>query len=73
MKVLRAIVRGLLWFLATATLAFAADRVYVEGYTRKDGTVVQPHYRTAPDNSKQNNWSTKGNVNPTNGKKGTKK
>lgn len=47
--------------------------VKVKGYTKKSGKYVAPHYRTAPDKKKSNNWSTKGNVNPYTGKKGTKK
>ncbi|MHB1001856.1 MAG: hypothetical protein ACYC27_21665 [Armatimonadota bacterium] len=49
-----------------------AKSVYVKGYTRKDGTYVAPHYRSAPDGNFSNNWSTKGNVNPYTGKEGTK-
>jgi hypothetical protein len=44
----------------------------VKGYTKKDGTYVAPHRQTNPDSSKLNNWSTKGNINPDTGKKGTK-
>jgi hypothetical protein len=44
----------------------------VRGYTNKDGTYVAPHQRTTPDNTKGNNWSTKGNQNPYTGKPGTK-
>jgi hypothetical protein len=44
----------------------------VRGYTTKNGTHVTPHHATNPDSSKLNNWSTKGNVNPYTGKKGTK-
>jgi hypothetical protein len=46
--------------------------VRVRPYTRKDGTYVGPHFRTRPDSSKSNNWSTKGNINPYTGKPGTK-
>src|SRR5262249_15067893 len=46
--------------------------VYVRGYVRKDGTYVQPHYRSAPDGNFYNNWSTTGNVNPYTGEPGTK-
>jgi hypothetical protein len=46
--------------------------VDVKGYTKKDGTYVGPHHRSAPDSSKSNNWSTKGNINPYSGKPGTK-
>ena len=46
--------------------------VSVKGHARKDGTYVQPHKRSASDGSKINNWSTKGNVNPYTGKRGTR-
>lgn len=49
--------------------AFARD-IRVKGYYRSNGTYVQPHYRTSPDNSLFNNYSTKGNVNPYTGRKG---
>ena len=47
--------------------------VRVKGYVTKKGKYVAPHYRTSPNKTKLNNWSTKGNVNPYTGKKGTKK
>ncbi len=56
--------------LIFAGSAFAKD-TYVKGYNRNNGTYVQPHYRTSPDNSLHNNYSTKGNVNPYTGRKGT--
>lgn len=49
----------------------AFSDTYVRGYTRKNGTYVQPHYRSSPDRSKLNNWSTQGNVNPYTGRAGT--
>ncbi len=45
--------------------------VQVDGYTRKDGTYVPEHHRTAPNQTKNDNWSTKGNENPYTGKKGS--
>jgi hypothetical protein len=56
-------------FLVTG--AFAEAGVRTRGYVRKNGTYVAPHNRTSPDHSKSNNWSTKGNVNPYTGKRGT--
>jgi len=47
--------------------------VRVKPYFRQDGTYIQPHYRSDPDSSRWNNWSTWGNINPFNGKKGYKK
>ena len=44
---------------------------YVNGYTRKDGTYVQPHYQTNPNSTKLDNYSTQGNSNPYTGKAGT--
>ena len=49
-----------------------APKVNVKAYTKKNGTVVAAHQRTAPNSTKKDNWSTKGNVNPNTGKAGTK-
>ena len=61
--------------IAILSMSFAftaqAKDVYVKGYTRSDGTQVRGHYRSGPDNSFDNNWSTEGNTNPYTGEKGT--
>ncbi len=44
--------------------------VKVSGYYRKDGTYVQPYFRTAPNYTNRDNFSTKGNANPYTGKPG---
>lgn len=44
--------------------ALFQSQVKVRGYTKKDGTYVQPHERTNPDNTKTNNYSYPGNYNP---------
>lgn len=56
--------------LAMTTSAMASDS-YHQGYVRRDGTYVQPHYQTAPNNTAYDNYSTRGNVNPYTGKVGT--
>jgi hypothetical protein len=56
--------------LLVSGAAFAKD-TYVQGYTRKDGSYVQPHHRTSPDSNPYNNYSTTGNTNPYTGKAGT--
>jgi len=56
--------------LFAAASGVGADRT-VKGYTTKKGTYVAPHTQTAPDKSKLNNYSTKGNANPYTGKNGT--
>jgi len=48
-----------------------AGDVYVHGYYRHDGTYVRPYHRTTPDGNPYNNYSTKGNINPWTGKRGT--
>lgn len=45
-------------------LAQRSGDVHVRGYTRKDGTNVQPHWRSAPDGNPYNNYSFPGNTNP---------
>lgn len=50
----------------------SAGVVQVSGHTTKTGTYVAPHYRTTPDQTKLNNWSSKPNVNPYTGKVGTR-
>lgn len=47
--------------------------VRVKGYPKKNGKFVQPHFRMPPNGLKIDNFSQKGNVNPFNGKKGTKR
>lgn len=44
----------------------------VRGYTTKNGTYVAPHYQTNPDGTRNDNYSTRGNVNPHTGEAGTK-
>ena len=56
-------------FLSLMDAAFA--QVRVDGHTRKDGTYVARHYRSQPDNSYNNNWTTSPNRNPYTGEKGS--
>lgn len=46
-----------------------ADKM-VKGYIKSDGTYVQPHIRSSPNNLKFDNYSSKGNSNPYTGKQG---
>lgn len=55
--------------LVCAKRGLGAD--YVRGYTRSNGTYVAPYYRTHPDHTTANNWSTYPNVNPYTGQVGT--
>lgn len=56
-------------FLLCPALALADT--YVNGYFRSDGTYVPGHYRSSPNSTKQDNYSSKGNYNPYTGEKGT--
>jgi hypothetical protein len=51
----------------------AISQTYVNGYTRKDGTYVAPHYRSNSNSTQRDNYSTYGNRNPYTGSYGTKK
>ena len=55
-------------FFASVT---AFSQVSVRGYYRSNGTYVQPHQRTAPNYTRNDNYSTVGNTNPYTGKAGT--
>lgn len=57
-------------FILTVSTSFAQD-VWVNSYARTDGSVVQGHYRTSPDQTVNNNFTTVGNTNPYTGKVGT--
>ena len=59
-------------FIALISLTSAEARdVAVKGYTKDNGTYVQPHYRSSPNEYKNDNWSTSGNSNPHTGQSGT--
>jgi hypothetical protein len=60
-----------LLFLSTAC-SWATSSHNVRGYTKKDGTYVAPHRATNPNKTQRDNWSSKPNTNPYNGKQGTK-
>lgn len=55
-----------------ASCAVAAQ-VQVDGHFRRDGTYVQPHVRSAPDNQRYNNYNAQGSVNPYSGERGTQR
>ena len=62
--------------IALSIVLFAAfsslAQTYVSGYTRSNGTYVAPYYRTSPNYTKLDNYSTIGNINPYTGSIGTK-
>ena len=62
---------GLIFGLVLPASAQYGQRV--EGYYRSNGTYVQPHYRSSPNDTQRDNYSTYGNRNPYTGEQGTKK
>lgn len=59
----------LIFLLANVTIAIADT--YVRGYTRRDGTYVNGYYRSSPNHTRLDNYSTRGNYNPYTGRPGT--
>jgi len=80
MKTLAATLLGVLVLLTTdfsfaKKVAFSGDAAgshSVDGHVKKNGTYVAPHNATNPNHTQRDNWSSKPNVNPYNGKQGTK-
>lgn len=49
----------------------ASSDTYVRGYTRDNGTYVQPYVRSDRNDSREDNYSSKGNTNPYTGQRGS--
>jgi hypothetical protein len=59
------------FFVCHPTIAQVNSKhVRIKGYTRSDGTYVAPYYRTGPNSTNRDNFSTKGNTNSYTGKPG---
>ena len=55
-----------------STNEVSAKTTKVRGYVKpSSGRYVAPHYKTTPNRTKFDNFSTKGNYNPYTGKKGS--
>lgn len=60
--------------LALSVIATCVQaQTFVDGHFRSDGSYVPPHYRTEPNYTAGDNWSTKGNYNPYTGEHGSKR
>lgn len=57
-----------LMLVASATSVLAAT--WVRPHVRSDGTYVQGHYRSDPNGSRSDNYSSRGNINPYTGARG---
>lgn len=59
--------------LASAFSVSAIADQYVSGYIKQDGTYVAPYVRSSPNNVQYDNYSTKGNINPYTGERGSQR
>jgi hypothetical protein len=59
-------------FGSSHSFSHATGEHYVSGYFRSNGTHVSGHYQTNPNATRNDNYSTRGNVNPHTGEPGTK-
>lgn len=60
-----AIVLGLVVAVSSEALAAGCHNdTRVSGYYRNNGTWVAPHYRTMPNHTQRDNWSSRPNRNP---------
>lgn len=57
--------------LSIVLCASAAHADTVNGYFRKNGTYVEPYQRSNRNNTTLDNYSTRGNVNPYTGQRGS--
>jgi hypothetical protein len=62
------LMKHILFLLCLLLSISVFSQVKVNGYYRKNGTYVAPHYRSSPDGNPYNNYSYPGNVNPYTGK-----
>ena len=58
--------------LVLSVVSAQAD-VWVNGYFNSYGSWVPGYYRTSPDSSFSNNYSSRGNINPYTGQRGYKR
>jgi hypothetical protein len=61
----------LLAALAALAARNATADEYVQGHIRRDGTYVEGHWRTERNDTKTDNYSSKPNVNPHTGQRGS--
>lgn len=70
-KILPIILISALMFFSTFSFAYAKISS-IRGYVKPStGRYVAPYFKTSPNKTKIDNFSTKGNINPFTGKKGT--
>jgi len=64
--------KHLVFILLICIQNFCLADEYVYGYYKKDGTYVDGYFKTSPNTTNRDNYSTQGNLNPHTGVEGTK-
>lgn len=64
--------RLILGLAATFLVSTVWSDTYVNGYYKKDGTYVDGHFKSSPNNTNRDNYSTQTNLNPYTGTAGSK-
>jgi len=67
------VMKRLILFVLALLIAAPAYAERVKGHYRKNGTYVESYQRSNRNSSTLDNYSTRGNVNPYTGKRGTKR
>lgn len=66
---MKSLAGALLLLVTFVSVSWADD--YVRGYYRRDGSYIQPHYRSSPNSTPTDNYGFRGNMNPYTGERGT--
>lgn len=64
--------RFFLWLLILIFNHNSYADEWVDGYTKRDGTYVNGHFKSSPNSTNLDNYSTQGNSNPYTGESGTR-
>ncbi|WP_448698125.1 hypothetical protein ACFGVR_14990 [Mucilaginibacter sp. AW1-3] len=70
LRLLLLVAVSLFAFVMTSRAQVNPSQVWVPGYTRSDGTYVNGYYKTTPNSTNRDNFTTKPNVNPYTGQPG---
>ncbi len=67
---MKKLIFSILFIVAGATVNAQTNpnTTNVNGYVKNNGAYVQPHVRTAPNNTRRDNFSYPGNYNPNTGR-----
>lgn len=64
------ILLSLFFFCKIVSSQVNPNHIWIDGYQRSDGSYVKGHYKTSPNHTNRDNFTTKPNTNPYTGEKG---